>query len=475
MILGLFFRSRSLGRDFTLLYFSWILAIQWGCHPSPQLIPCPVDLPLTFSQEGEGVASPEWWTSFGDKELHKAMEMAFAGNLTLAGAWDRLNQAEAVARRDGALRTPALTSEASTSRTRERKSDQTTYSSSFLVGLMVSYEVDLWGRLRSAHEAARFEVKATEQDVYAAALSLSAKVATAWYELAEALEQLHLLDEQVETNRQILTLVTEHFRQGRVQSADVLRQRQWVLQTEALRETARRRKVSIEHQIAVLLGRPPKAKLGLSEPRLPVLAELPCTGLPSELLSRRPDVTSAYLAVLVQDRRLASALANRYPKIGLSGNLGTRTSTARDLFDDWFASLAGNLAEPIFDAGGRKAEVDRHRALRREAFHRYGQTLLTALQEVEDALAAEIYQREILRSLQEQIETSRQLVERTRLGYINGQFDYLRVLDAVSSSQNLTRQMLGAHRELVEIRIQLHRALAGSLLLERPEIGEDLS
>ena len=413
-----------------------------------------------------------WWTSLNDPGLDRAMEVAFRDNLTLAAAWDRLRQAEAIARGQGALRGPSLDANGSASRTRERIAGETSYSSSLLAELAVSYEVDVWGRLRAAHEASRYDVEASEQDVQAAALSVSATVATVWVEIAEASEQIRILEEQVDTNEQILELVTEQFRQGKTQAADVLRQRQLVQSTEGLLIAASARRDTLQHQLAVLLGRSPKADWGLDEPRLPALSGLPETGLPSELMKRRPDVKSAYLAVQAQDRRLAAAVADRYPRIGLSAEWGTRTSKAKDLFDDWFASLAGNLTGPLFDAGARKAEVNRNRARLQELLHQYGLTVLTALQEVEDALSAEAHQMDLLNNLHQQLETSSQVVERTRSSYVNGQLDYLRVLDAISSKQSLLRQRLTAERELVEFRIQLHRALAGPIPLERPEHNE---
>ena len=157
----------------------------WGCCRGPRTLDDPVRVPDLFSEEGVQPLEARWWTSFGDPALDKAMELAFRDSFTLAAAWDRLGQAEALARRQGAVRSPALDGNASASRTRERRSGETAYTSSLLAELAVSYELDLWGRLRAAHEAARLDVEATEQDVQSAALTLSASLATVWYEIGE--------------------------------------------------------------------------------------------------------------------------------------------------------------------------------------------------------------------------------------------------------------------------------------------------
>jgi len=203
--------------------------------------------------------------------------------------------------------------------------------------------------------------------------------------------------------------------------------------TEGLRTVAVRAVTLLEHQLAVLVGERPKAELGLGEATLAEVGALPATGVPAELLERRPDVRRAYLAVLGQDRSLASAIAAQYPRVSLSAGVSTSSARVRDLFDDWAANLAGNVAEPLFDGGRLAAEADRNRALLSERVHAYGQTVLEALAEVEDALAQEAGQRAYLASLAEQLASADAVIERTRASYLNGQLDYLRVLEALTS------------------------------------------
>lgn len=440
-----------------------------ACETTPPTVNTPVTLPERFSASGTELPPERWWETFADAGLAQAVELALDENFAIAIAWDRLAQAEAIARREGAARVPAVDVDAGASRSVERDRTGRVYSNRFLAGLSAGYEVDLWGRIRSAHEAALHDVAASQEDVFTASISLSASVATVWYELAEALEQVRVLGEQTETNAQVLELLTERFRQGMVQAADVLRQRQLVQSTQGLHALAEQRAAVLRHLLAVLLGRPPGTDLGLPAAALVAVPELPSTGVPADLLERRPDVRAAYLAVLAQDRELAAAIAAQYPRISLAADGQTSAADIDDLFDNWLAGLAASLVQPLFDGGRRRAEVDRNRALLSEALHRYGQAILEALRDVEDALAQEAHQRDYLRSLEQQFETAGAVIERTRSSYLNGTVDYIRVLEALTSRQSLERTLLSARRQLLAYRVELLRALAGPFPLERPE------
>jgi NodT family efflux transporter outer membrane factor (OMF) lipoprotein len=442
-----------------------------ACASSPPEVAMSVDMPPAFAETGAVQPADRWWTSFEDEGLNTAIELAMTDSLTLAATWDRLAQAEAIARREGAPLLPAVNGELSAGRSRTERGGDVDYANSFLAGLAVSYEVDLWGRVRAGHEAAAYDVASRQRDVQAAAMTLAASVATTWYQLAEAQGQVRIIDEQTDLNQNVLDLVTERFRQGQVQAADVLRQRQLIEQTQGLRSQSQRRAQVLEHQLAVLLGRPPRSDLALPPPNLAALPPLPATGVPAELMQRRPDVLAAYYAVLSEDRSLAQAIAARYPRISLSARLQTSGADVRDLFDDWLASLAANLTHPLFDNGELQAEEDFSRAQLSESLRDYRQSVLVALREVEDALTSERYQSQYLASLKQQLATADDVIERTRASYINGQLDYVRVLDALTSRQSLERTYLAAQRERIEFRIQLYRAIAGDVPLDRPDLA----
>jgi NodT family efflux transporter outer membrane factor (OMF) lipoprotein len=329
--------------------------------------------------------------------------------------------------------------------------------------------VDLWGRVRSAREAALLDAEASREDVLAAAQTLAARVASTWFQLVEQHGQLALLDRQLRTNEQILELVTMRFHRGQVGAADVLQQRQLIEATLGQQAQGEAQAAVLAHALAILLGLPPDRQVTARTAVLAELPPLPQTGVPAELIQRRPDLLSASRRVMAADQRTAAALAERFPRLGLSARLDSEGGRGADLFTNWLATLAANLAAPLMDGGRLQAEADRAAAAATEALHLYGQTLLAALAEVEDALVREEGQRQLLARLDRQLETAALVTGRVRDRYVRGTEEYLRVLNALLTQQGLERTRLAAHRQLLQERIDLYRALAGGIVLPARE------
>lgn len=425
-----------------------------------------------FSASGEAPLAEQWWLAFEDPALSRLIERALAGNLTLQSAWDRLDRAAAAARKAGAELFPQVGAEAGFSSTSARTNGRTEATQNFSLGLAASYELDLWGRLGSVREAAELDALASAEDLQAAALTLSARVASTWYQWLEQHGQRELLEQQLQTNQQTLELINLQFRAGLVGIADLLQQRQVVENRHGeLALTAGRAQV-LQNQLAILLGVPP-AQFPATATAIGTLGELPdlpATGLQSSLIERRPDVRAAWLQVLAADRRVASAAADRLPRLSLSGRASTAGEQLEELFDDWLASLTASLIAPLIDGGRRRAEVERSQTVAAEALHGYGQTVLEALREVEDALTLEQRLREYLASIDRQLELATQATGRIRDRYLNGAVDYQRVLLSLLSEQQLQRTRLAARRELLENRVNLCRALAGGWQLVRNDL-----
>ncbi|MEO8351204.1 MAG: TolC family protein [Chthoniobacteraceae bacterium] len=463
-----------------------------GCALREKPVPPGVAVPEKFSASGKASAPDQWWRSFDDSTLNRLVDRSMADNLTLRIAWDRLAQARAVARREGAALYPAVDGSGTATRSRQvrtagnignseiteagvRDRRLVTYGTDLSLGVTVGYEVDLWGRIRSAHDAARFDTRASEEEVLAAAMTLSASVATTWYRLVEQNGQIDLLKVQLETNERVLELITTRFQQGQVGAADVLQQRQLAESSRGAVATAEGQAAVLAHQLAILLGRPPTDRVAPRTAELFALPPLPSTGVPAALIQRRPDIRQSYFNVLASDRRISSAVAEQFPRLSLSAGVDTSGAQTRDLFDNWLATLGANLIAPLLDGGLRQAEVVRTRAVLSENLHRYGQVILESLGEVEDALAQERTQREFIVSLEKQLKFAQQALERTRDSYLNGAFDYLRVLETISSLQSLERTYLTARRELLERRIALCRALGGGWQMKAPPLARLVS
>lgn len=458
--------GRPRGRALLLVIVVTLLA---GCSTINHELKTPLALPVQFSESGSSPLPDRWWLSFEDTVLSGLIDQALANNFSLKTAWDRLNQAEAEARSAGADLFPSLEANAGSTWNRYREDGQTSNSHEYSLGLSASYELDLWGRIRSSRDAAVFDMQASEQDLQTAALTLSAEVAGTWYQLVEQYGQLNMLDTQIVTNEKVLELVTLQFRTGQVGIADMLQQRQLVESNRGEKAQALAQAKVLEHQLAILLGAPPQQTLAPRVAALINLPPMPQSGLPTELIQHRPDIRSAYLNVQAADSDLAAAIANRFPRLSLSAEVDTSVEHTRALFDNWLATLAANLVAPVIDGGLRKAEVDRTRAVASEALHTYGQIILDALGEVEDALIQEQRQREFIASIDRQLTLAGQVVERVRDRYLQGTVDYQRVLDALLSQQELQRSLLTAKQDLVQYRIDLCRALGTGWTLDRPE------
>lgn len=468
------------------IYSALVLLLTFGASACSSLVTdpkLPVELPGRFSQSGDAELTAKWWLAFNDPELNNLIEQAIAENFSLRSAWSRLDQAESVARLAGVAQKPTvnITSgggrdwnrrevfESGTSGAEPKSDFKTSGDNSFQIGLSSSYELDLWGRIKSQKNAAELDAKASREDLKAASITLSSQVAQAWLQLREQHGQIALLEEQIENNKKILELVTLRFRKGQAESTAVLRQRQLVENRNGDLTQARAQAQVLEHTLAILLGKTPGNSVAENSAVLPALPALPATGLPAELVARRPDIRRSFLRIQSADQRVAAAIADQYPRVTLGGQFQTATESWRYLFDTWAASIAADIVQPIMDGGRRREEIVRTRAVGEERLADFAQYVLLALGEVEDALVREQRQQEYLKSLADQLTLTDQIVNQTRENYAKGTTNYLNVLDAQLTRQALQRTQLQAKRRLIEYRINLYRALAGGWELDKPE------
>lgn len=422
----------------------------------------PVSLPFqtapAFSDSGVQGPPDLWWTVFEDRGLNAHIAQALEENFTLASAWHRLRAARALARRQAADLYPELDLGASA---RRQELDDAGRRDTFTVGPQAAYEVDLWGRIRSATEAERLRARASEADYRTAALTLSADIALSWYRLVEADNQINLLKRQIATNEKVLEVLKVRFGAGRVRSEDILRQR---LLIEALWNdviTLESQIAVLEHQLAVLRGEAPQGRDFQVAEGLPGLPPRPAAGVPAHLVQRRPDVRAAYYRLQAADQDLAAAIRDQYPSLNLSASYVSEAATASNLFSTWLTGFGATLLAPVFDGGRRQAEIERSEAVRTQRVNEYGQTVLVAFRDVEDALIRENKQRERINNFQARLGLAEDAYEQLRIGYFNGVNDYLAVLSALDELQQLERDLLLARRNLIEFRIALYRALAG--------------
>ncbi|MGD8860396.1 MAG: efflux transporter outer membrane subunit [Myxococcales bacterium] len=474
--------SRALGN--TLASTALLACSPHDVTHDPQ---APVELPETYGGEqtaqapkpgGEADADPgRWWQQFGDPELNRLVSAALEGNFDLQGAWARLAQANAMADQAGAPRWPALDLSVGGAENRRIFSfpgigNRSVWIESASASAAVSYEVDLWDKLGSGAKAASLERDAAADSVEVMAMSLSAEISEAWLDLVEVRARRALLQSQQEINERFLELLEMRLGQGLSTAVDINQQKQMVIDNAAQLELTISREATLENRIAVLTGKPPGRLDVAARSELPQPPALPAVGVPSELLRRRPDVRAARRRVEAADYRLAAAIADRYPSIQLTGSVSSQPSSLNEWLLTPLWSLAGSIAAPIFDGGRRAAEVDRQHAIVSESIASYANTLLTAILEVENALAQAGQQRKHIEQLEEQLEVAELTLQQARERYANGLSDFLTVLTVLRSQQQVELSLLAARRQLLSHRIQLCRALGGSWMaeLQPPEL-----
>lgn len=403
----------------------------------------------------------QWWETFGSPQLNRLMEQAFSDSLTLEQAAARLQQAEATARKSGAAGKIQLDGRAASSSRYTSTADGSFTDPSHSLGLYASYELDLWGKLRSTEKAALANWEGSKFDLQSAAMMLSAELAQTYVRWLAQKEALAVYESQLTSNRNILNAIERRYRTGQSTSLALLQQRQQLAAAEARIPPVRALIKASEHAMAVLTGKIPGADLGLAMEPLPELPSQPATGLPVTLLENRPDVQAARLQLESADWNVSAARAARLPSISLTGNITTSSEKVDALFEDWASNLAAGLLAPLLDGGLRQAEVDRTLAVSRERIAAYRLAVLEAIRETEDALSNERHQAEYVEALGKQYDAAQKSETESIRRYQRGVLPYLDTLAAIISRESLEITEVQARADLLVERIQLYRSLGG--------------
>jgi len=424
-------------------------------------------LPAHFSLYSQNAPDPtnRWWTTFGSAELNMLIEEALTNSPSLQQAAARLAQADAVAAKTRAGRFPSLDYNGRASATKFEGVD--TLLENYSAGLAASYEVDLWGRVKSSAEASRLDYEASREALNTAAITLSSRVALAWTGVIAQRLQLDVIERQLHSNKTTLELIELRFRKALSSALDVYQQRQSVAGTESLIPLRELLEKLQQNELAILLGRADVNAMQVLEEQLPDIGPLPAIGIPADLLANRPDVRQAGLRLQAADWQVSAARADRLPTIRLTGSLDYSSNEIADLFDNWAANLAASITGPLFDGGRRKAEVARTRALAEERLAAYRETVLNAIKEVENALVSEKKQHDYIAKLDNRLNAARRSYEESINRYRNGLVEYTTVLRELTILQGLERERITAQYDLLRYRIDLYRALGGSWPNER--------
>jgi NodT family efflux transporter outer membrane factor (OMF) lipoprotein len=456
-----------------------------GCTVGPKYVKPAVPTTATYKEEapsslkesdqwqpahpGDQMSRGSWWEIFGDPELNKLEEQIASSNQTLKVAEARFREARAAIRFNRASQFPTISTSPSASYVKSSDFSpnfpskiQQSSKGDFVLPFDLSYEVDLWGRVRRSVAAAREEAQATAADYETAKLSLEAELALDYFELRSADAQKQLLDDTVKAYTDNLHLTETRFKGGVAPRAEVA-QAQTQLETTQVQDTdVTVQRAQFEHAIAILIGKPPAdfslaaAPLNYQPPNIPI-------GLPSELLQRRPDIAAAERRVAEANQQIGIARAAYFPTLTLGGTAGFAGSQGSNWFS-WpsgFWAVGPALAETLFDAGRRRATSETARANYDATVATYRQTSLTAFQEVEDNVAALRILENETQQQQRAVASSQESLQLFTNRYKGGVDTYLQVITAQTIELANERNAIDILRRRLDASVLLVKALGG--------------
>ncbi len=402
-----------------------------------------------------------WWTQFDDPLLGELIHDALRANPDLLQARATLAQARALRSQTAASRSPQIGTSASVTRSRKQQVSTNTWSA----GLDASWEADFFGALSSATRARDADVAAATADLATVQRSLSAEVATAYLQLRGARQTLRIAQDNLTAQQETATLIGWRVKAGLASSLD---EEQAKLSVEQLRATLPTQEATIavaEHQLGVLLGLSPNAlqeRLGTSERVPQVTSELPLA-LPAEVLRQRPDVRAAESRIQAEALRLQGKRAERLPTFAVNGSLALQAATAAALNGPGalVSAAAAAVDWPLWDGGSRKSQVEAQQAVLEQARQTYRSTVLTALQDVEDALTYLGSTQTRLVNLERADESARNALLLARHRYQAGLIDFTTLLDSQRSALTAQSSLATARTDLGLYRVRLYKALGG--------------
>ena len=450
-------------RRLALILVPWLA----GCAlTSPPVTPR-IDLPASFTESalpGAAAVDPAWWRAFGSPELAALIERALVTSPDVAIATERVVQAEAQARIAGASLFPALNLNAGTSRRDSRPDGGPTSSSeSSSITLGASYEFDFWGGNRAAARSARLGADASRFERDTVKLTLAAGVASGYFQVLSLRGRLAIARENLVIAERVLSIVEARERNGAVSPLDVARQRAAVISQRAAIPALELQERQTRYALAILVGDTPAALMITADGLGNLAAPAAAPGLPSDLLLRRPDLASAEAQLAAANANLISARAALFPSFGLTGSLGAASDRLLNVLKDptLVASIGLSLLQPIFDAGRLNAQVDIARSREREVAENYRKAILSALADVESALAAASRGVEQERLQEEALVQSRRVLRIAEVRYREGVDDLLSVLDAQRTNFQAEDQLAQTRLARLQAAVNLYKVLGG--------------
>ncbi len=460
-----------------------LVACPWGCAVGPDYRPPTTDVPAAWSGV-TGASTPQssvttprpaqlaaWWRTFNDPELTSLVQAALATNLDVKLADARLRQARAARGVAAGSLWPVLSGSASYDRIHPSANGGTTTGGVagnhdlYQTGFDAVWELDIFGGLRRSVESANAAVQAAQEGLRDTQVSLAAEVALNYIQLRGFQQQLAVAQENLQAQQHTAAITRQKLRAGFVGTLDVANADAQVATTESqipLLQVSARQAI---YALSVLLAQSPAYLLKALSPTqpLPVTPPEVPVGLPSDLLRRRPDIREAEAQLHAATAQIGVATADLFPKFSLTGNLSWQSN----LLQSWLAassrsSTFGPSADwAIFQGNSIVSNIREQRALRDQAFITYQKTVLSAFQDVENALFAYGKEWEHRRALNDAVAASRKAVATSMQLYSAGQTDFLNVLQAQATLYATQNAFVQSNGNVCQDLIALYKALGG--------------
>ena len=432
-----------------VLILSLCLAILNGCMVGPNFKRPQPTMPAGWAgatDEFRPVTPAEeelarWWTLFDDPTLDSLIEQAVESNLDLKQAEARIRQARAA--RGVAASGIGPTADTTAAYQRSGSGGGTggksegNISNHYQAGFDAGWELDIFGGVRRAIEAADADLQAAQETRRDVLVTLTAEVARNYIDLRAFQERIVIARQNLETQKHSAALTRQRFQAGFVGALDVANADAQVATTTSLIPLLEASARQTLYSLSVLLGRDPAALVRELSPAeaIPLASPSIPLGVPSDLLRRRPDIRRAEAEIHAATARIGVATADLFPRFTISGSAGVSASDFSSWFD-WASriwSFGPSLNWNLFDMGRTRSNIEQQRALQDQSLITYQQTVLAALQEVENALIASTKEEEHRRALREAVAANRKAVGLATTLYTQGNTDFLNVLDAQRS------------------------------------------
>ena len=427
-----------------------------------------LDIPKTWAEvdgksnmRGERWPDNAWWRQMGCAELSRLVEEGKANNLEIAVAVARVHEAESAARIAGAPLLPSADVGVDFNKTTGLFGGNGSTYASGLVN--VGYEVDFWGKNKAGAQAAQASLLANRFDRETVALTVTGGIVSTYLQVLSLRDQLDIARQNVSNAERVLALVEAQGRAGAATTLDLARQRAAVAGQQATVPSLVQQEREAKAALAILLGKPAQAfevnEAGLGNIQLPEVAP----GLPSELLSRRPDIRRAEANLQAANANLAKARAALFPSIHLSASAGAQSSALMSLFNtpNLIKNLGVDLVAPIFDAGRLDSERDMAMAQKQELLHVYQSTVLNAFAEVDNALGQIHSLTEQAQLKQTELEQASVAFELSERRYRDGAEDLKTVLDTQRTLSSVQNEMGQLKLRRLKAAVQLYKTLGG--------------